>query len=238
MLKKITILLFLAAMLTACVPPPLPVAEEEDQFAKIQQQVKELEDALSARIDEACTATNEELKQQLAEAQASAETARSRQQAAEKHCTAVENKPVQARSGNDKVLLGGIEDILLVNEEVTIEARVDTGAETSSLGVYRLMKFERDGKDWVKFKLRKSKKAPSYEYPVYDDVRIKLADQASVIERYEIRIDVKIGGKEYRRQIFNLADRSHLEYQVLLGRNFLRDIAIVDVALKHQLKKK
>lgn len=236
MLKKLILVSLILVTLSACVPPPLPV-EKEDHFGKLHQQVEELEGRLLTRIEEACTETNQDLKQQLAEAKENAEEALSRQQAAEEHCKAValEEKPV--RAVNDKMLLGGIENIRLIKEDVTIEARVDTGAETSSLGVFRLMKFERDGKDWVKFKLKKSKKAPSYEYPVYDDVRIKLADQASVIERYEVRIDVKIGDKEYRRQIFNLADRGHLEYQVLLGRNFLRDIAIVDVALKHQLKK-
>ena len=31
---------------------------------------------------------------------------------------------------------------------------------------------------------------------------------------------------------FTLADRSHLDYEMLLGRNFLTDVALVDVSRK------
>jgi len=31
---------------------------------------------------------------------------------------------------------------------------------------------------------------------------------------------------------FTLADRSHLDYQIILGRNFLTDMALIDVGKK------
>ena len=70
------------------------------------------------------------------------------------------------------------------------------------------------------------------------DVRIKQRRQDGVEQRFEVRMDINVGGKRYRRQWFNLADRSHLDYQVLLGTSFLKDIAIVDVSLKKHLSKK
>jgi hypothetical protein len=51
-------------------------------------------------------------------------------------------------------------------------------------------------------------------------------------------MDVEMGGKKYKNQLFNLADRSYLDFQVLMGRSFLRDIAIVDVSRKNIQKLK
>jgi hypothetical protein len=53
--------------------------------------------------------------------------------------------------------------------------------------------------------------------------------------RIVIKTNISVGGKEYLGQTFNLADRSHLKFQVLVGRNFLRDIAVVDVSGKYLL---
>ncbi len=105
----------------------------------------------------------------------------------------------------------------------------------SSLGVYDLTKFERDGKKWVKFSLQAEKDSKVFEYPIYDTVKIKQQSRMKAEERIEIKLAIKVGQKEYRSQIFNLADRSHLEFQVLIGRNFLKDIALVDVSKKHLL---
>jgi hypothetical protein len=234
-LRKLSVYCLLLLGMVACVTPP--VQENQDEhFAAISDQLTALEKNLHVSIESACQQTQSDLRKRLESAEEQSRIARDRQQAAEKHCKA---KPAKKSiSLPDRIIMGEIEDIRLVDEQITIEARIDTGVETSSLGVYDLMKFERDGKDWVKFKLSDSKKAASFEYPVVDNVRIKLADQAEIIERFEIKMDIRVGDKGYRRQLFNLADRSHLEHQILIGRNFLRDIAIVDVARKHQLRKK
>jgi len=135
----------------------------------------------------------------------------------------------------DKLLIGEIEEITLINEQVNLQARIDSGAVTSSIGVYNLKNFERDGKKWVRFNLTDKKNAPTYEYPVYDTVTIKQTSELSE-QRIEIKIDIKIGNSTYRSQAFNLADRSHLDFQLLIGRSFLRDTAVIDVGHKFLLK--
>ena len=137
-----------------------------------------------------------------------------------------------------KILIGEVENIFLVKEKKVFAARIDTGADTSSFGVYNLTKFERDGKKWVKFSLKSDENASIFEYPIYDKVKIKQQSNMKAEERIEIKMSIKLGRKEYLNQIFNLADRSHLEFQVLIGRNFLKDIALVDVSRKHILEGK
>jgi hypothetical protein len=134
-----------------------------------------------------------------------------------------------------KLRLGSIEKVRLVNEKVIFAARIDTGADNSSLGVHHAKTFERDGKNWVRFNLEDSKNATTHEYPIYDTVKIKQSSTVTV-DRIEIKIDIEMGQNKYRNQIFNLADRGFLEFQLLMGRSFLKDIAIVDVSRKNLQK--
>jgi hypothetical protein len=131
-----------------------------------------------------------------------------------------------------KLRLGAVEKVGLVNEKVTYAARIDTGADFSSLGVYNIKPFERDGNRWVRFSLEDKEAATRFEYPIFDTIRIKVSSTETA-DRIEIKIDIEWGGINYKNQIFNLADRSHLEYQLLIGRSFLRDIAVVDVSRKN-----
>lgn len=144
-------------------------------------------------------------------------------------------KRCETRNVIGKLLIGEVENVRLLNENLELSARIDTGAETSSLGVYRLQEFERDGKTWVKFKLVNKKSAPTYEYRVTGRVRIKQNANSEGDERFEIKMNIGIGNKDYPRQIFNLTDRSYLDHQVLIGRSFLTDVAIVDTGSKYRL---
>ena len=50
-------------------------------------------------------------------------------------------------------ILGGIEKVSIDSIKQSFDARVDTGATTSSLNAVDVKEFERDGKNWVKFHL-------------------------------------------------------------------------------------
>ncbi|WP_371186858.1 ATP-dependent zinc protease [Thalassotalea maritima] len=132
----------------------------------------------------------------------------------------------------DKIMLGEIENVHLSKEQLTFSARIDTGAVTSSIGVYSKVRFERDGKKWIRFTLEEGEQAPVYEYPLERTIRIVQQSSTDVSRRPVIKLRFRIGSKDYSAE-FSLADRAHLEYQVLIGREFLRDIAVVDVSSKY-----
>ncbi|WNC67963.1 RimK/LysX family protein [Thalassotalea nanhaiensis] len=205
------------------------------QLEQVNSNITNLEQSLSKQINERCEQDNQQLIADLKAAMivdknnASVHT--------EKEVVYVERCTVKNKQAypSDKILIGEVENVFLVKEKTTFAARIDTGADTSSLGVYNLTKFERDGKKWVKFSLLADKNSKIFEYPIYDTVRIKQQSNMKAEERLEIKISIKVGREEYRNQTFNLADRSHLEFQVLIGRNFLKDIALVDVSKKYLL---
>ncbi|QOR38871.1 ATP-dependent zinc protease [Billgrantia diversa] len=134
-----------------------------------------------------------------------------------------------------KEMVGRSEWIGLPEVGTYMRARVDSGANTSSLSATEITRFERDGEDWVRFKLGLNE-----DDVVVDSVRDEWIERP--IER-RVRI-LQAAGSESRPVVsllmtlgpiretveFTLNDRTHLNYPVLLGRRFLMDIALIDVA--------
>ncbi|MFQ3787416.1 ATP-dependent zinc protease [Halomonas sp. A29] len=136
---------------------------------------------------------------------------------------------------SSKEMVGRAEWIGLPDVGTYLRARVDSGANTSSLSATDVTRFERDGEDWVRFKL-----GLNDDDIVVDNVRDEWIERP--VER-RVRI-LQAAGSESRPVVsmmmslgpiretveFTLSDRTHLNYPVLLGRRFLMDIAVIDVA--------
>jgi hypothetical protein len=137
----------------------------------------------------------------------------------------------------NKLVLGAVEQLFFIDHQFSTTARVDTGAQTSSLGVYQLKEFERDGKPWLEFTVSEQADAKIWQYPLVRKVKIVQQELKKNRSRPVISIPFSLGDKVYTSE-FNLADRSHLKYSVLLGRNFLRDIAVVDISQEFMASKK
>lgn len=160
----------------------------------------------------------------------------------------------------EKVVMGRVEWVWLELLGKNIKGRIDTGAKSSSLHATNIVHFERDGEPWVRFNLaidplgekkqtlvlKKSqpeepatdKDAPgTYEAPLQRSVKIKQASlNGDTEERPVVRLKLRVGGI-YEEADFTLADRDNMLYPILIGRNFLRDLAMVDVAKVFTQKK-
>lgn len=153
----------------------------------------------------------------------------------------------------NKVVLGQVERISIESIKQTFDARVDTGAATSSLDATDIEEFERNGKNWVRFHLsgrtqdadkaadkqnadnkaaKKEAKDNWIEAPVLRYVKIRQASTSETERRAVVELWINVG-KIRERTEFTLADRSHMSHPILLGREFLRDIALVDVSKKY-----
>ncbi len=205
----------------------------QEQLDDLGERLSSLSDGLDSQYQSICKEQNAELESELKKNESRISKLRKENSSLEKSCA--EKTPLLF--GN-QIVVGEIENITLVEEGFSSSARIDTGAETSSLGVYDLRAFERDGKQWVRFKLENKKSAASFEYRVRGRARIKQSAISEGDERYEIRLSIRLGDKTYARQIFNLSDRSFLEHQILIGRSFLTDVAVVDTASRYRLGRK
>ncbi|WP_108444291.1 ATP-dependent zinc protease family protein [Halomonas denitrificans] len=136
---------------------------------------------------------------------------------------------------NNKEILGRSEWIGLPDVGTYLKARIDSGATTSSLSATEITRFERDGEDWVRFKLGLNEddivvedvRGEWIEAPV--DRRVRIIQATGEESRPVISLLMTLGPLREKVQ-FTLNDRTHLDHPVLLGRRFLLDIAIIDVA--------
>ena len=130
-----------------------------------------------------------------------------------------------------KTLLGTLEWIWLEPPGRAYRARVDSGANTSSISAVNVREFERDGKEWVRFTFDHDGEEPEamIERPVERVVLIRQVSSAEPERRPVVLLTVRLGELVQKTE-FTLTDRTEMTYPVLLGREFLRDLYLIDVA--------
>lgn len=135
----------------------------------------------------------------------------------------------------NKTVVGRSEWIGLADVGTYLKARIDSGANTSSLSASEITRFERDGANWVRFRLGLTDddvvvdgvRDEWIEAPV--ERRVRIVQAFGEGSRPVVSLMMTLG--PIRELVdFTLNDRTHLNYPVLLGRRFLMDIAVIDVA--------
>ncbi len=142
--------------------------------------------------------------------------------------------PSQGHTVDGKLLVGEAEWIWVDAANDAFQARVDTGATTSSISAQDITIFERNGKNWVRFFLSHQEMDDKIliEAPLVRHVRVRQASADDLDRRPVVRLAVRIGDMTEKAE-FTLKDRSDMTFPVLLGREFLKDIAVVDVAREY-----
>jgi len=142
--------------------------------------------------------------------------------------------PPPGQTPDGKLLLGEAEWLWLETAGQAFQARIDTGAATSSISAADITSFERNGKNWVRFFMshQDMDDRVQIEAPLVRYVRVRQASADDFDRRPVVRLSVRVGDQNEKTE-FTLTDRSHMTFPVLLGRDFLKDIAVVDVARQY-----
>lgn len=129
-----------------------------------------------------------------------------------------------------KLVVGRREKVWIEALDMMLAARIDTGAETASLDARNIEEFERNGEAWVRFDIvdPESGEAIAIEREVARFVRIIQSSTDATERRPVIELGIIIGSVRQEAE-FTLSNRSHMDFQVLVGRNILRDLMVVDV---------
>jgi len=142
-----------------------------------------------------------------------------------------EDKSVKKKSVKRKMLVGSIEYCDLPELEIThLTARIDTGAQTSSLHVDNIEEFEKDGERWVNFDIHPD--IHNVDTIVRRQARVRgrrkvKSSNALAEKRCLIYTTFAIGGRKWRIQL-TLTDRREMTYLMLIGRQAMRGKMIVD----------
>ncbi|WP_417686904.1 ATP-dependent zinc protease [Pseudidiomarina gelatinasegens] len=134
-----------------------------------------------------------------------------------------------------KVVVGEVEKLFLVGPGYVYDARIDSGAETSSLDARNITRFERDGQNWVRFDIPKpgtDGELTTLEREISRRVRIIQSNVDEPERRVVVEMQFSIGDHQQQAE-FTLTDRSHLTHSVLIGRNVLRDVMLIDVGKEY-----
>ena len=121
-----------------------------------------------------------------------------------------------------------------------IEAKIDTGAYTPSIDCKEVKHFTKNNVDYLSFMLLDPAHTlfdnKTIECPVYRKKRVKNSfGQAE--ERFVIKTMLDFFDEHYEIEL-SLADRSLMEYPLLLGRKVLRRKFVVDVSKIHYAPKR
>lgn len=134
-------------------------------------------------------------------------------------------------TGSQKIIVGAVEKVRISPPGLIFTALMDTGAEVSSIDARNIERFERDGQRWVRFDLLHPETGEMI--PVEQKLERKTRIIQSVSDEFDRRLVVELSfafGDITQVAEFTLTDRSHLSYPVLIGRNILKDVMVVDVS--------
>jgi hypothetical protein len=107
-----------------------------------------------------------------------------------------------------------------------IPAKIDTGARTSSLHAHVLDDFVRDGERFVRFAVEWGGERHFCE-AIHVDLRGITSSNGDKQTRFVIKTPLTIGKLRFRAEI-SLADRSQMQFPMLIGRSALRRRMVVD----------
>ena len=134
----------------------------------------------------------------------------------------------------ERQVVGWLERVALTDHGAIFEAKVDTGADTSSVHAENIRHFLRDDRQWVEFTLHdRAGRSYTLQRPLERTARIKKKTRGSQ-ERPVVILKVCVG-KQRRSVEVNLSQRAHFRFPVLLGRNFLSGHYVVDAGATYLL---
>ena len=142
---------------------------------------------------------------------------------------------------NDKQVLGVIEKVQLAEQHVVLDAKLDTGADMSSLSATDVSMFTHDNKTFVHFTVY----IPAIQQkiilnaPLIDYARIRVRHEANTTQEYVDRPVISLPVCINKQRVtlpMNLTDRTNLEYPMLIGKDVLERLHIlVDVSQKYSV---
>lgn len=113
-----------------------------------------------------------------------------------------------------------------------IKAKIDTGARTSSLHAFEIEEFDREGEDWVRFRVNPwqntNADATIVECPVHDRRSVR-SSSGHAQQRLVVMLAIRLVDRLVVSEV-TLSNRDEMGFRMLIGREALRKGFTVDPA--------
>ena len=135
----------------------------------------------------------------------------------------------------NKKIVGWVENVSLAPGNIVFKAKLDTGAKTCSLNCGQIVELKKNDEDWLQCILVDDKgKSSVLERKIKKDIKIKRHFEEKQ-KRPVVTLNICLG--EVCKEVeVNLVDRKGFNYQLLIGRNFLKDDFLVDASKTFTIK--
>jgi len=135
---------------------------------------------------------------------------------------------------SEPIRAGWVENAVLYPHEIMLHAKLDTGARTSSIDARDPEFVTHDGETWVRMSItNRDIETVIIEAPVVRHARIK-RHFGERQRRPVILLDLCIGNVRKKVEV-NLIDRRGMNYELLIGRNFLKGEFLIDSGATYRL---
>ena len=150
-------------------------------------------------------------------------------------------EPIAQVSRKEKKVIGPTAVVKETETDFSFSARVDTGATTTSLHVEDC-KVENEAGEMVenvgktiRFRIKNQQGQTEWLQRKIAEISVI---KTSELEERRYKVPITLDCLNVKKKVLvSLNDRSHMAYPLLLGRNFLQDDFLVDVALGKGLAK-
>lgn len=134
-------------------------------------------------------------------------------------------------AGSHPSVVGWAEESFVWPEKIAIRAKLDTGAQMSSLDAKNPIFFQRGGIEWVRFNL--VLKDNNNGQPVNQAIERQIVAPVPSGEisfeggRKSVEMEICFGQRIFK-EIFALDDRSAMHYPMIIGRPLIAQLGVVD----------
>ena len=134
---------------------------------------------------------------------------------------------------DNKLIVGCVETCALPDLGIhSIDARIDTGAKTSSIHADNLEEFYKDGESWVRYEIHPNihnvDELVICESKIQAKRKVK-SSNGQAERRYLIKTALELGADSWEIEL-TLTDRALMNYQMLIGRQGMQSRLLVDPA--------
>ncbi|STX50067.1 secreted protein [Legionella busanensis] len=145
-------------------------------------------------------------------------------------------------AGENKIIYGYVEKAILVDKNLPLSAKLDTGAKSASLSAIHIQQVEKNNKIYLSFLIPTKEGDIPFLAEYLGNVKIKvragenLKSKKEPLNRPVVLVRIRIGDRE-RAIPVNLANRKRFLYPLLLGRDAIKAFSgLVDPSTTFTIK--